>query len=116
MDKGKNSEEEKKKRDETAEGRKGKRKRGLFTHFSISPFLPFSFCLYRLHPGQEVNHRFAEDIILIAGDHVSRAGDISILGVRYHVEELLNSCVADDVAELTTHEQCGHSECTRRCQ
>jgi hypothetical protein len=53
MDKGKNSEEEKKKRDETAKGRKGKRKRGLFTHFSISPFPPFPFVYIGFTPARK---------------------------------------------------------------
>lgn len=65
-----------------------------------------TYCLLlsdRLHTREKLNHGFAEDIILVASDHVTGAGDVCVLSVWNCVEKLFDRCIADDIAELTAH-------------
>src|SRR5260370_13417066 len=60
-------------------------------------------------PREEVQHGAGENVVAIAGDHVSRAADIGELDLREAREKLVGALLADEIAHLAPNQQHGHA-------
>ena len=58
-------------------------------------------------PGEELDDRGGECVVLVAGDHVMGIADIDELGVRYQREELGGGLEAQDVTAPAAYEEHG---------
>ena len=59
-------------------------------------------------PGEEVQDRVCEDVVAVAGDHVTCAADIDELDLGEAGKELVGAFLADEVTHLAAHEQHGY--------
>ena len=60
-------------------------------------------------PGQETQDGLGEDVVAIAGDHVSGTADIGELDLREAREEFVGAFLANQVAHLTANQKHGHA-------
>src|SRR5690349_3597304 len=58
--------------------------------------------------GQEVEHSTGEDVVAVAGHHMSGSADIGEFDLRETREELVGAVLADQVAHLAADQQDGH--------
>ena len=54
---------------------------------------------------EKVDDGVVEEVVAIAGDHVSRARDIDHLCVRHELQQFLRALLAEEVADPAPHEQ-----------
>ena len=60
-------------------------------------------------PVEEIQHRIGEDVVAIAGDHVSRTADIDELDLGEACQKFVGALLADQVAHLAPHQQHGYA-------
>src|SRR5215218_4046411 len=64
---------------------------------------------------EEVDDRAVEAVVAVAGNHVPRAGDVHLLGVRHEREHRRGSFLAQQVARAAANEQRRQPQATGSC-
>src|ERR1700761_1233582 len=59
-------------------------------------------------PGKEVQYSAGENVVAVAGHHVSRAANVGEFDLREASEEFVGALLADEVAHLAADQQDGH--------
>jgi hypothetical protein len=59
--------------------------------------------------GEEIQDSAGENIVAIAGDHVSRAADIGELDLREACEKLVRALLTNEITHLSPNQKYGHA-------